>query len=145
MGMAASLSHALIGLNSPLTVDFQVVSLNIPALNILAPTYVDISTSRSGNMELKGTLLGGCSLAGFQRQAYLWREGESCGEADTPGKVWSCSCWLCWMPPPRAGSQASTGFLDSCPSWPRTTLSLLSETPGPEEPLSVLSYPALSL
>lgn len=41
-------------------------------------------------IELKGTLLGGCSLAVFQRHACLWREGESCGEANTHGKVWSC-------------------------------------------------------
>lgn len=32
----------------------------------------------------------GCSLAVFQRQACLWREGKSCGGADTHGKLWAC-------------------------------------------------------
>lgn len=44
------------------------------------------------------------------------------------GRCGLASCWLCWMPSSRAGSQASSGLLDSCPSWPGTILSLLSES-----------------
>lgn len=39
------------------------------------------------------------------------------------------------MPSPRPGSQASTGLLGSCSSWPRATGSLLSLPPEPEWPL----------
>lgn len=78
---AASPSRALLRSNGPLTVGVWVVSLNTAALNMLAPRRVGIiSTSRSGTIELKGTLLAGCSLAAFQRQACCG------GRADTPGR-----------------------------------------------------------
>lgn len=128
----------------PLAADFEDVSLNIAALMILAPACMGtVSTARGGDGALKSTLLGGAPWLGF-RGRLVCEGGRELREADTVGRCGLASCLLCWVPSYRAGSQASSGLLDSCPSWPRTTESLLPQEPGPEEPLSMSCLTQLS-
>lgn len=104
---------------------------------------------RSGNTEWQGAC---CCAAPWPRPCC--REGPvSGGRAELGGGRYPgegerlqavCSGWL---PSPRAGSQAFSGLMGSCHSWPRATLSLLSQTSGP---LAVpcptrLSSPSLGL